>query len=390
MFPNNKNEKEEEVKQMLNQKLVFEELKKYGVSFYTGVPDSYLNGFCSYILKNEADNNIIAANEGNAVGIASGYFFATKNIPLVYMQNSGMGNALNPIVSLADKTVYSVPILFLIGWRGQPDTNDHPQHILQGKITTELLDILNIPYTILKDDIVDFKNNLAVAINYCNTYRQSYALIAPKGVMAEKAKANEISSTYEMSREEAINTILDCLPSDSIYSATTGRATRELYYLRERRGEPKTNDFLNVGSMGHASSVALGIAIKTPNRKVVVLDGDSAAIMHMGALSMTVNHQLSNYMHIVLNNGAHESVGGQPSVGHLIDFTSIAKACGYKTIDKPITTRDELIEAINVLKGCGKPSFIDCRIHKGLSRRLPPISFSHREAIDGLIKSLEK
>ena len=201
-------------------------------------------------------------------------------------------------------------------------------------------------------------------------------------------KANNKDAVYPMSREEAIEVVLDTMPSDTVYSATTGRATRELFWLRERRGESKKCDFLNVGSMGHASSVALGIAIAKPERHVVVLDGDSAAIMHMGAMTMVSKLAVPNYMHIILNNGAHESVGGQPSAGHKVDFTKIAEACGYQTVGKPVTNKEELVEAIQALKECGRASFIDIRIHKGLSGDLPALKFSHREAIDALIAEL--
>lgn len=374
---------------MLDQKRVFEELKKNGISYFVGVPDSYLNGFCNYALEHSPEKTIIAANEGNAVGIAAGHYFASKEIPLVYMQNSGMGNALNPLVSLVDKNVYAVPMLLLIGWRGQGETEpNHPQHTLQGEITPGLLDIVHIPYTILEDDDGKFAETVKKAVCYCTETRQPYGLIVPKGVMAAADKPNNRDAVYPMSREEAIEIILNQMPEDTIYSATTGRATRELFFLREKRKETKAHDFLNVGSMGHASSVALGVALSRPDRKVVSLDGDSAAIMHMGAMTMVSKLNVPNYMHIVLNNGAHESVGGQPSAGHKVDFTRIAEASGYATVGRPVTTDKELIEAVCALRDCGKASFIDCRIHKGLNSKLPPIIFDHRQAVDALIEDL--
>ncbi len=376
---------------MLDQKKVFETLERNGVSFFTGVPDSYLNGFCNYALVNCGTRNVIAANEGNAVGIAAGYYFATREISLVYMQNSGQGNAVNPLASLVDKNVYAVPMLLLIGWRGEDDTEpNHPQHKLQGEITPRLLEIMHIPYAILEDDDEKFRTIVEKAVKYCKENRVPYGLIAPKGVMAVSEKTNDVDATYPMSREEAIEIILEHMPENAIYSATTGRASRELFFLREKRDETKARDFLNVGSMGHASSVALGIALSRPDRRVVVLDGDSAAIMHMGALTMISKVSAPNFMHVVLNNGAHESVGGQPSAGHLLDFTAIAESCGYRTFGKAVETEDELIKAVNELKDCGHASFIDCRIHKGLSRKLPPIIFNHREAIDALIDELNK
>ena len=376
---------------MLNQERVFEELAKHGVTFFTGVPDSYLNGFCNYALNNCGSRNIIAANEGNAVGIASGHYFASKETSLIYMQNSGLGNTVNPLASLVDKDVYAVPMLLLVGWRGQGNTEpNHPQHKLQGEITPELLEIMHIPYTILEDDDDKFAKAVEKAVKYCKETRQPYGLIAPKGVMAASDKPNNVDNTYPMSREEAMEIILNNMPGDAIYSATTGRATRELFFLREKRCETKEHDFLNVGSMGHVSSVALGIALEKPGRKVVALDGDSACMMHMGAMTMVCKLDVPNFMHIVLNNGAHESVGGQPSAGHKVDFTKIAEACGYATVGHSVTTEVELVEALAVLRDCGKASFIDCRIHKGLSRKLPPIVFDHREVIDDLIDALSK
>lgn len=376
---------------MLDQKKVFETLDKNGISFFTGVPDSYLNGFCNYALANCGDRNIIAANEGNAIAIAAGHYIASKEIPLVYMQNSGEGNAVNPLASLADKDVYAIPMILLIGWRGQANSEpNHPQHKLQGEITTGLLALLHIPYSILSDSNEEFECTVRKAVDYCKKTRGIYAFVAPKGVMADPDKPNNVDDAYPMSREEAIEVILDHMPSDTIYSATTGRATRELFFLREKRNEGKQHDFLNVGSMGHASSVALGIALASPDRKVVALDGDSAAIMHMGALTMVSKVNVPNFMHVILNNGAHESVGGQPSAGHLLDWTSIAKGCGYATVDHPVTNENELIEALEKLQDCGKASFIDCRIHKGLTRKLPPIVFDHREAIEKLIDDLNR
>lgn len=374
---------------MLDQKKVFDCLAQHDVTYFTGVPDSYLNGFCNYAMAHCGDRNVITANEGNAVALAAGHYLATKKIPLVYMQNSGEGNAVNPLVSLVDKDVYAVPMLLLIGWRGQGNTEpNHPQHKLQGEMTSSMLDIMHIPYTVLTDDDEEFAETVDKAVKYCIVTRGVYAFIAPKGVMADPDKPNCDDTTYPMSREEAIEVILDHMPKNTIYSATTGRATRELFFLREKRNETKSHDFLNVGSMGHASSVALGIALSKPDRHVVALDGDSAAIMHMGALTMVSKMNVPNFMHVILNNGAHESVGGQPSAGYLLNWTKIAEACGYSTVGRPVTTKEELIEAMEKLKDCGCASFIDCRIHKGLSRKLPPIIFDHREAIDTLIDDL--
>lgn len=375
---------------MLDQERVYRTFCDNGVTFFTGVPDSYLNGFCTYLLKNAPENrNIIAANEGNAVGIAAGHYFATGEVPLVYMQNSGLGNTVNPLASLVDEHVYAVPMILLIGWRGQPGTGDWPQHELQGEITPKLLETMHIPYAVLEDDFEQSAEKIRVAITEARAYRKPYGLIAPKGIMAGE-KLNNKDELYPLSREEAINIILDEMPANTVYSATTGRATRELFFLRERRNESRENDFLNVGSMGHASSVALGIALEKKDRFVVTLDGDSAAMMHMGAMTMVSKLDVPNYIHVVLNNGAHESVGGQPSAGHLVDFTKIAEACGYNTVGKPVTNKDELVEVLDELRNGHKAGFVDVRIHKGLNGKLPPLDFSHREAIDSLMANLKK
>ena len=374
---------------MLDQKIVFEALGKHGVSYFVGVPDSYLNGFCNYALANCGERNVITANEGNAVALAAGHYLATKEIPLVYMQNSGEGNAINPLASLVDKNVYAVPMLLLIGWRGQGDTEpNHPQHKLQGEITLGLLELLHIPYSVLSDNDAEFVEVVGKAVQYCAKTRGVYAFIAPKGVMADPEKPNNKDAVYPMSREEAIEVILNHMPKNTIYSATTGRATRELFFLREKRNEDKAHDFLNVGSMGHASSVALGIALSKPDIPVVVLDGDSACMMHMGAMTMMSKVKAPNFLHVVLNNGAHESVGGQPSAGHLVDFTAIAEASGYATVGKAVETEADLIEAVETLSKGDTAGFIDCRIHKGLNRKLPPIIFDHRKVIDSLILTL--
>ncbi len=372
---------------MLDPKTVFDILKANGVRFFTGVPDTYLNAFVDYALEHE--ENLIAANEGNAVSIAAGHYLATREIPLVYMQNSGLNNALDPLGSLADPIVYGTPMLLLVGWRGQGDTEPfHPQHTVQGHLTPTLLSLFGIPYTILSDDMADFEEAVRIGIRHCKRNRSAYALVVPKGVMSHKVKPNITDVEYPMCREEAIETILDHMPEDTIYSATTGRATRELFFLRERRGQDLRHDFLNVGSMGHASSVALGMAISRPERSVVVLDGDGAAIMHMGSFCIAGNARAPKFLHVVLNNGSHESVGCQPSVGHEVDFTTIAEGAGYKTVGHAVTTKEELIEAVEALRDCGHPAFIDCRVHKGLRGELPFIHFDHRAAINSLIDEL--
>ena len=366
------------------------ELEKNGVTFYTGVPDSYLNGFNNYLKVNiPAERNVITANEGNAIALASGYYFATGNIPLVYMQNSGLGNCVNPLLSLADRHVFSVPMVLIIGWRGEPGTKDgeREQHIMQGRVTGRLLGMMDIPYRIMSEATIsdDTAELVATAMNTS----APVAFLVPNGVLTEKKK-NQPYNCYPMSREEAISVIMDNMPAGTVYAATTGRATRELYAQRELRGESHSCDFLNIGSMGHASSVAMGIALSKPDRHVVCLDGDAAAIMHMGAMTTVSKLNLPNFMHVILNNGEHESVGGQPSAGYSVDFTAIAEGCGYFTAGHPVANQEELSAAIRRCQDSGRASFMDIRIHSGIRSDLQSIGMSSHELIENLKHELSK
>ncbi len=375
---------------MVNQEEFIKTLQGSGVTFFCGVPDSYLNGFNNYLKNNiPAEENVITANEGNAIALAAGHYFATGSVPFVYMQNSGLGNCVNPLLSLTDKNVYSVPMILLIGWRGEPGTKDgtREQHISQGRLTKPLLEAMEITYRVMSDETA--LNDALWAVETAKEVQAPVALIAPDKVMTEKKK-NEPDDSYPMSREEAIAIILDAMPKDTIYAATTGRATRELFCQRELRGETHANDFLNIGSMGHASSVALGIAMGQPNRKVVCLDGDAAAIMHMGNMAIAGSRNMFNYIHVVLNNGAHESVGGQPSVGHTVNLTGIAENCGFYTAGYCVTTASELADAVRLCLDCGKASFIDVRIHSGLRDDLGSITMTSHEMIEELKNELKQ
>lgn len=226
-------------------------------------------------------------------------------------------------------------------------------------------------------------------VSSANKNKSPIALIVPDGILTEKKK-NQADDLYLMSREEVIQTVLELLPQNTIYAATTGRATRELYAQRELRGEGHERDFLNLGSMGYASSVAMGIALQKKDRLVVCLDGDAAAIMHMGAMTMISKLNMPNFLHIVLNNGAHESVGGQPTVGFSIDLTTIADGCGYYTVGNPVTDKKQLEEAIYSCTNSHKASFIDMRIHSGIREDLQPIGMSSMELIEAFKQDIRK
>ncbi len=376
---------------MIDQKKFHECLRKAGVEFMTGVPDTLLNDFCLYALANlPADRHVIAANEGNAVALAAGYHLATGSVPLVYMQNSGLGNTVNPLLSLADKTVYAIPMVLLIGWRGDPAVKDHPQHKKQGEVTLTMLECMGIPFRVLEDDLDGSMVSAEWAVRTALEQSAPTALIAKKGVLAkpEKDSAEDSDSRYSLSREKAIECVLGNIPTDSICIATTGRATRELHALRELSGAGHDKDFLNVGAMGHASSIAVGIALAAKERLVVCLDGDAALIMHLGSLTTTGMLGLPNFLHVVLNNGAHESVGGQPSAGFKANLTAIAENAGYTTIGKAVETERELGEAIKTLLSADGPAFVEVRIKKGIRKDISSLKVDLDELKTAFVNSI--
>lgn len=349
-----------------------EHLETEGIEFITGVPDSLLNGFCKYIETNlPKEKHVITANEGNAVGLAAGYHLATGSVPLVYMQNSGMGNAMNPLLSLTNKEVYSIPMILLIGWRGDPDVNDWAHHQKQGELTPELLEAMDIPYKTLENDEKEVFNSVTWAVDTVNNNNTPVALVVKKGVLSGTKNPSEYKQK-RMSRENAIESVINNVPEDSLFVATTGRATREIYDLREINGQKHANDFLNVGAMGHASSIASGIALANDNKLVVCLDGDGSAIMHLGSLTTSGILNQSNFLHVVLNNGAHESVGGQETAANKINFTAIAENSGYNTLGRAVENKKDLKKAIKKLLEKNGPGFIDVRVCKGIRNDLLP------------------
>ena len=350
---------------MIKPQFFYELLKENGTGFFTGVPDSLLKSFCAYLTDTAGSkNHIIAANEGCAVGLAAGYYFATGNVPLVYMQNSGLGNTVNPLLSLADREVYSVPMLLVIGWRGEPNVHDEPQHIKQGRVTCSLLDAMEIPYCILSDEEAEAKVQLEKAYSHIKASSSPYAVVVRKGIFdSYKLKTNE-AVPAEMSREEAIEKIILNAPSNACFVSTTGMASRELYELRDKHGQGHAKDFLTVGSMGHASQIALGIALTKEDKTVFCIDGDGAAIMHLGGLTAIGSQRPKNMVHIVLNNGAHDSVGGQPTVGRKINLCAVAQACGYDKVVS-VKTLEELQSRLKELCTNSGSVFIEVLVSKG-------------------------
>lgn len=347
---------------MVSPEFFIKSLQNNGVNFYAGVPDSLLKNVCAYITDNVAsDRNIITANEGSAVGLASGHYLATEEVPLVYMQNSGIGNAVNPLLSLADEKVYSIPMLLMIGWRGEPGVHDEPQHIKQGEVTIPLLDTMGIPNVILPDDDDDAGKVIKDIVSECKRTNRPHALVIRKGTFDKYKLKSEIMNTYPISREQALKIVASHLSSSDIVVSTTGKLSRELYEYRDEMGQTHGQDFLTVGSMGHSSSIALGIALSKPDRRVFCLDGDGAFIMHMGALSNIGQLAPRNYVHVLFNNGAHESVGGQPTLGFKINPIKIAEACGYRHVWS-VENEQEIAAALNSSKNQEGPTLIEIKV----------------------------
>ena len=351
---------------MIDSAVFFDALNNHDVSFFTGVPDSLLKDFCAYVTDHAGEKkHIIAANEGNAVGIAAGHYLATENPAVVYMQNSGLGNAVNPLTSLVDPDVYSIPLLLVIGWRGEPGIKDEPQHIKQGKITIPLLQTIGIQHRILPADQLQALECLDEAVRVMRTETRPYVLVVRKGTFEPYRLQATTLTNYEMTRENAIKIFAENLKPDDVVVSTTGKASRELFEYRLAAGQKDTGqDFLTVGSMGHASQIAMGIALARPDRNVYCLDGDGALLMHMGGLAIIGSQNMSNYKHIVINNQAHDSVGGQPTVGDQIDIPTIAKACGYRHSTR-VETQAELLQQLKILQQINGPALLEIRIKRG-------------------------
>lgn len=374
---------------MVNQKELFEALEAMGVDFFTGVPDSLLNDFCLYMTNNmPAEQHVMAANEGNAIAIAAGHYLATGKLPLVYMQNSGIGNATNPLLSLTHNCVYGIPMLLVIGWRGDPAIEDHAQHKKQGELTPVLMSDMDIPYEIL-DDENTVVEKFSWAVEKAKEISSPVALIAKKAILTEKVKKQVYAESSLMNREEAISAVIDILGGNAIYLATTGRATRELHEQLKLKGVESGHEFLNVGSMGHISSVALGMAMAKPDKKIVVFDGDAAAVMHMGSLATIGRYQPKNLIHIVLNNGVNESVGGQPSAGYVVNLTEIADACGYRTPGHAVETKEELQAILKDYKKGEMPLFIDVHVRQGIRSDMPKLNIDHKKQKEVLMANLK-
>lgn len=355
---------------MISPRYFVESLKSAQMDFFTGVPDSLLKNICAYITDHSSvDHNIIAANEGAAVGLAAGYYLSTGKTPVVYMQNSGLGNIVNPLMSLTDKEVYNIPMLLLIGWRGEPGVTDEPQHVKQGKVTLSLLDSMGIRYAVLSQVEAEMLHQINAAKAYMDETKESFALVIQKGTFSDYNFNNQGNNEYCLDRETAIQTVASSVKPDSIIVSTTGMISRELFEYRESMNEGHERDFLTVGSMGHASQIALGVALREKKRRVFCFDGDGAVLMHMGALAVIGSLHPDNYVHVVFNNGAHDSVGGQPTVGLQVNFSLVAKACGYQSVFS-VSECEDLNGVLKELPNLEGPVFLEVKVKKGSRKDL--------------------
>ena len=362
-----------------------------GADFYTGVPDSLLKPLCDSIYDSYGSDpchHIVAANEGNCVGLAAGYHLATGKLPVVYMQNSGEGNIINPTASLLNRKVYAIPVLFIIGWRGEPGVHDEPQHIYQGEVTLRLLEDMETAYFVIgKDTTADEVSEAMKKFRDIFAAGGQAAFVIRKGALSYEGRA-VYKNSNSISREEAIRRITAFSGSDPIVS-TTGKASRELFEIREQNGEGHGYDFLTVGSMGHSSSIALGLAINRPFQKVWCIDGDGAMLMHLGGMAVIGANKPENLVHIVINNSAHETVGGMPTVAGKLDIVGIAKACGYPKVFSA-DTLDGLDAALSAAKKAKQLTFIEVKCALGAREDLGRPTTTALENKESFMAQLQK
>lgn len=335
-------------------------LQSLGADFFTGVPDSLLRPFCDELMLQFGicDRHIVAANEGAAVGLAAGHYLASGKLGVVYMQNSGIGNAVNPLCSLLHEDVCAIPAILVIGWRGEPGVKDEPQHIFQGKVTLPLLDTLSIPYGVLSS--ATDENELAALAAGLKTHLDAcrpVAFVVQKGALSNDRKFS-YPSAGTLTRERVLELFTSHTDPRGVYVCTTGKLSREMFELREQKGEGHERDFLTVGAMGHCLMIALGIALAQPQKAVYCLDGDGAMLMHMGSLAVLGAHHPKNLVHLVVNNGAHETVGGMCAVSSGLKLYEVARSLGYAHAFRA-ADEHELVLILQKVRALHGPVFIE-------------------------------
>ncbi len=366
--------------------------REVGISFYTGVPDSQLKGLCDtlYALYGTSGReHIVAANEGNAIGLCAGHYLATGKPALCYMQNSGLGNAVNPLASLMDGKVYGLPCLLVIGWRGEPGVHDEPQHVKQGEITLGQLELLDIPYFVLDKGMGEegFRNAFA-RLTAAMAEGKTAAIVVRKGALSCSMKP-DYRNGRTMPRETAVEVMVREAGEKDIFVSTTGKLSRELFEIREKLGQGHEKDFLTVGSMGHASSIALAIALQKPDRRVWCLDGDGAALMHLGAMQVIAQRKPENLLHVVINNAAHETVGGMPVCEGALDVSAAAKAAGYPAVYQA-SDPDSLADALHQAQRCGTLALVEILCANGARDDLGRPTTTPRQNRDALMAFIQE
>ena len=375
---------------MIQTKEFYESLDQNGIDFYTGVPDSLLKDICSYISDNATvEKHVISANEGGAVALATGYYLATSKLPLVYMQNSGFGNTINPLLSLADPKVYSIPMLLLIGWRGEPGVKDEPQHVKQGEVSETLLKVLDIPHVIISNQTLDIDKIIKDSVEHAKTNNTPFAILVKKGTFEPYSLKNKLKTNFDLTREQAIIKSTELLYDSDIVVATTGKTSRELFEFRSRNNQGHERDFLTVGGMGHANQIALGIALAKPEKTVYCFDGDGAVLMHTGSLGIIGDLKIENFKHIIFNNGAHDSVGGQPTIGFDIDFGKIAKSFNYTKVFR-IEKINEFNEIFMNFKKEKGPCLLEIIVNKGARKDLGRPTVSPKQNKINFMKRIQQ
>ncbi len=374
---------------MINSLDFYKELIRNGVGFFSGVPDSLLKELCLCIDENISSNkHLIAANEGNAIALAAGHYLATKSIPVVYMQNSGIGNAINPLLSLCDKDVYAIPMLLIVGWRGEPGVTDEPQHLKQGMVQIELIKTLGIPFEILSSKDDDYKVKIYNCIENARSKSRPTILLVKKGTFSKSINLQKNNLINLMIREEALKIILKKIDNDSIIVSTTGKTSREIFEIREKNNDSHERDFLTVGSMGHCSSIALGIALAKPNRKVYCIDGDGSMLMHFGSMASIISQKPQNFKYILLNNEVHESVGGQETAVKYLNVSEVVKSMGFQNVYS-VKNKDILYENIDLFISSNGPSFLEIKIKPGSREDLGRPTIKPIKNKDSFIKFLK-
>jgi phosphonopyruvate decarboxylase len=356
---------------MISCENLFEIFKKNDLSFFTGVPDSTFKDWMKFLADEHEGRltNVISCNECEAVAIATGYNLATGKIGVTYMQNAGEGKTVNPLTSLCDREVYSIPMLLMIGWRGEPGKKDEPQHVKMGKVTLPLLETLEVPYQILPDTVEEAEKVIVEMKEKAMKMQGPVAIIMKKGLLEKYEEKRDRKTDYEMKREDAIKIIVDNLKGSEAIVSTTGKTSRELFEYREELGQNHSKDFLTVGSMGCSASIANGIALQKPDKKIFVFDGDGSTLMQMGALGTVGYYKSKNFYHIVFDNEAHDSTGGQPTVSSTVEFDKVALACGYKAV-RVVETKEDLKEEINKMKLLEGPQMLVVKVNKGSRKDL--------------------